>query len=88
MNKLSVGVRLLLGRYLEGLRRYADFSSTTRLVDYLSFFAVNLTIGLSLRALESTSDDGFFELVGLLYGFFVLIPGGGDYRAVYQRVGG
>ncbi len=64
-----------LSAYYEGLTRYADFSGTTSLRSYLSFLAINLSISLLLSFLEFLSGDGFFTLIGLLYGLALLIPG-------------
>ena len=67
-------VRLLTG-YARGWAKYADYGSPTGWADYLSFFLVNLLIGLSLRGLEFLSGDGFFALIGLLYGLVAIVPG-------------
>ena len=57
-----------LGAYYDGLTRYADFSGTTSLRNYLSFLAINLSITLLLSFLEFLAGDGFFALIGILYG--------------------
>lgn len=61
--------------YLDGWRSYADFGGRSSWREYLSFFAVNLSIGLCLHGLEAWRQDGFFGLIALLYGFAVLLPG-------------
>ncbi|CAH1001579.1 hypothetical protein LEM8419_02482 [Neolewinella maritima] len=63
------------GAYYEGLTRYADFSGTTIGRAYLSFLIVNLSITLLLAFLEYLTADGFFRLIGLLYGLVLLLPG-------------
>ena len=64
-----------LSAYYDGLTRYADFSGRTAPRSYLSFFAINLGITLFLSILEFLSSDGFFALIGILYGLALLIPG-------------
>ena len=64
-----------LSAYYDGLTRYADFNGTTSLRNYLSFLAINLSITLLLSFLEFLTGDGFFALIGILYGLALLIPG-------------
>jgi len=64
-----------LSRYWQELRRYADFSGLTDWQSYGSFFAVNLLLTLFFKVMDNLRDDGFFAVVGLLYGFVVLLPG-------------
>lgn len=68
-------VKAVLSRYWRELRRYADFSGTSDWRSYGSFFAINLLITLFCKAMEGIRDDGFFGMIGLLYGFVVLLPG-------------
>ena len=65
----------VLRRYWQELRRYADFSGMSDWTSYGSFFAVNLLITLFCKAMEGIRNDGFFGVIGLLYGFVVLLPG-------------
>ena len=64
----------LLEGYVDGWRRYADFGGRSAPGAYLSFFVINLLIGIGLSLLQGLAG-GFFTLMGVVYGLAALLPG-------------
>ncbi|MCP9235010.1 hypothetical protein [Lewinella sp. JB7] len=60
---------------MKALRRGVDFRGRSNWPEYLSFFVVNASMSLTLSALEGWQRDGFFGILAVVYGLFVLVPG-------------
>ena len=58
--------------YQEALRKYADFSTRSRRMEYWMFLVVNLVIGVVLGAIGGMTG---MRWISIVYSIFVFVPG-------------